>query len=152
MSLFLTKLPTEVDAFVKTLPKGAHIAGVILCPNTKEIKVVWESERFHSGLSVALDFPPEDIKSKRLPVGVRDLTKPVKAAPVAVVEPPQEEPKTPVEKPVYLTADEIAEAVKAGEKVEYMGITPGWKPFNPESDRVTTGFFYRKVVDTLTVK
>ena len=151
MSKFTTRIPTEIQALIDALPKGSFVHVIALDKDTNEVLIQWEQNRFESGLTVPVDFPPANIKGKKLPQGVRDVTKkqpatltppPVPAAPTVIVEPAKPAP-------THLTQEQVDAAVAEGKEVLFMGIRPEWLSFNPKQDVFTAGYFYRLKEETL---
>ena len=96
MSKFTTRLPINVEEILAELPKGKFIHSITWDAERKEVVILWEEPRFHSGLTVATDWPVQNITRFRLPNGVIDTRKKVSApvtlpdeqnAPTALVAP-----------------------------------------------------------------
>lgn len=151
MSRFTTRIPTEVQALIDALPKGSFVHAVALDKDTNEVLIQWEQNRFESGLTVPVDFSPAELKGKKLPKGVRDITKkqPATLTPAPVPAAPTVTPDPSAPAPTHLTQEQVESAVKDGKAVEFMGIEPKWKPFDPKADVFTAGYFYRLKEETL---
>ena len=161
MSRFTTSIPIEVKAFIESLPRGSYVHSVTLVPPMtnenrydimagtiqQEVVILWENDKFHSGLTVPVDFPAIDVKRKILPKGV---LKPGSRKPATLTPPEPENAPTGIVEPLkapsgpsYLTAEQVDRAVTDGNTVEFQGIEPIWKEFNPKVDTFMAGYFYR---------
>ena len=156
MSLFSTKIKVDLKAVLKQLPAGAFVHQVGWDADNSEVVILWECERFHSGLTVPIALPVEDLKMRRLPEGVRDLSKkqPISLPPKPDPEPPVPQPK-PAAHVLIHNAKEFAKAKADGKKLEFWGLTSLWLPVGADHE-YTDGFHYRervekKVVDAATV-
>lgn len=161
MSKFNTRLTVDVSTIVGSLPKGSFLHSVMLIPPLtdqnradiaagiikQEVVIVWENTNFESGLTVPIDFPIEEGKRLKPPEGVLDVRKPRPATlsltveenvTTGLVEPLKDVPVT-----VYLTEQEVNQAMLDGKDVEFQGIEIGWKRFVPFTSTYTKGFFYR---------
>jgi hypothetical protein len=144
VSKFTTILPTDTEEFIKTLPRDSFIHGIAFDMEQKAIVVLWECERFETGLTVPVHVTASQAKLKKFPAGVRDLKRP---EPPILTPPPEKfhvEQSQPVEQPVYLTEDQVRVARAADLPVEFLGISSTWQPV--DSRHVfTEGFYYRPV-------
>ena len=153
MSKFTTTIPTGTADFIATLPKTSYIYGVLLVqPLTEDnradiaagkikqsVQVFWENPKWETGLTVPVEFSASDVKAGVLPKSAKVL--PVK--PAAATPPKPAATAPPVKPPVYMTEAEVNAALADGKTVEYMGVQPVWKQFEPKSDHYTEGYFYR---------
>jgi len=158
VSLFNTNIKVDLKAILAQLPKGAFVHHVGWDAENNEVVILWECERFYTGLTVPVSLPAEDLKMRKLPPGVRDLSK-KQHAPRLPSEPQAEtcepEPPRPAVRPVIRTQKEYQQAVDAGKKLEFWGLTSIWLPVG-DDHIFTEGFLYRdrekkKVVDGSTV-
>jgi len=143
MSLFNTKIAVDLKPVLDSIPKGSAIHSVGWDADNSQVIVLWESERFHSGLTVPVEFAPNDLKRRVLPQGVRDMRKkqpeptpaPAAEAPAPAIEPPKVD---------YVRSEtEFNDLILSGCPVEFQGIDPVWKDLSPGAPFVP-GFFYRK--------
>jgi hypothetical protein len=153
MSRFITRIPTEVQAIIDALPKGSYVHAIALDKDTNEVLINWEQTRFESGLTVPVEFSLLEVKTKKLPRGVKDITKkqpapptppPVTDAPTVILEPAKPAPD-------YLTQEQVESLSAKGTAIEFMGIRPEWLRFNPKQDTFTAGYFYRIVEKPLDI-
>jgi len=167
MSLFKTVITTDLYQLIQALPKGSFIHSISLNlkfdSNTRNevlagikdgtikpaVEVEWENTCFDTGLYGAVDFPLENVLSPRksLPSGVRKAGTP-KPATLTPPEPQNVptvilEPAKPIVASPWLNSQQIAKAVENGQNVEFQGIEPFWKPFDPKTDCYIEGYFYR---------
>lgn len=162
MSRFRTSIPTEIAAFIKSLPPHSTIEDVLCQITTRDfagrvalsqesdnIIVVWENPAWESGKTVPVDYPLDLLirnKPPKLAARASAYKKAIEAqnlpknAPEAAPEPIN------IHKPHYLTEQEVMEAIANGEKIEFQGIEPGWMPFEKGRHTFTEGFYYRKAV------
>jgi len=147
MSLFKTFLPVQVEEVLSKLPNNKFVHFVSYDNELKRITILWEYDKFQSGLTVPIEFPIEMIGTNKLPAGIKDLNK---KEPVVVQEIPQEptvfeeEIKVEPKQNYIITKEAFEEAYTSGKELEYQGVLPVWNPI--EKDHVfTEGFFYREV-------
>jgi hypothetical protein len=154
VSLFNTKIKVDLEAILANLPKGAFVQSVGWDAENCEVVVLWECERFYTGLTVPVLLPAEDLKMRKLPAGVRDLSK-KQPAPKVQPQPQEESPAAqspkPDPRPVIRTEKEFAQAIESGKRLEFWGLTSIWLPV-PGDHVFTAGYLYRereekKVVD-----
>lgn len=75
MSLFYTSLAVgKLLDQVKAQIGKAFIHRIEWDEKRRTISVVWEDEELHTGLTVPVEFPAEDLKKRLLPKGVRKGT------------------------------------------------------------------------------
>lgn len=154
MSLFSTSIKVDLKTVLKQLPAGAFVHQVGWDVEQGEVVILWECERFHSGLTVPIALPVEDLKMRKLPEGVRDMSRkqPISLPPKPQPEPPVPEPPKPAAHALIRTAKEFAKARADGKRLEFWGLTSIWLPVSEEHE-FTEGFHYRekKVVDAASV-
>lgn len=146
MSLFSTKIAVDLKPILTGLPKGASIHHVGWDAEASQIVILWEHDRFYSGLTVPVEMTPEDIKRKRLPEGVRDQSKHVEK-PLPPVLLNQTIPPKPAPAPrqdFIRTEKQFQAAAAAGKKLEFWGIYSTWNPVTPEHT-FTEGYAYREI-------
>ena len=144
MSKFSTKIPVSVQELVDALPKGSFVHSIAFHRTTNEVDIVWEHDRFESGLTVPLDISPDDVLKKKLPKAVKIATDkaspPVKkTAPEAIVEAAK---PTPAPDPLIRSKEEFETAVASGQALEFQGIRSCWEPLE-KGTAFVQGFYYR---------
>lgn len=79
MSRFITKIPVDIDALTKGVPKNTYIHSAILSEDRKSVDVEWDNPAFTSPVQGAWEFPVKNLQDGTLPDGVKlaDSAKPV---------------------------------------------------------------------------
>lgn len=146
MSLLVTKLPIDLKPILSALPKRAYVHRVTWDFQKSTIEVQWEHDSFHSGLSVPVEFPLEDLRAKFLPNGVKDKAnvqpKPEPKIESATIEVPRPQPPAPDH---IRTKKDFNKAIKAGKTLEFWGVQNHWFPVYPDAHTFTEGYIYRVV-------
>ena len=142
MSKFITNLPTEVSTLLEALPKGSYIHGIVLSPESHDVHVLWENNKFETGLTIPIQFDFDDLKKNVLPKHVNDLIKSKMATKILPNPEPVKVENSSSPAPRYMTKKEVEYALKNGKDVEFMGVLPVWKPF-AKDDAYIDGYFYR---------
>ena len=70
MSQFITKLPVNLDAVKKLLPKRSDLLSVTLSENGSEVEIRWSNDDMHSGRTFDFDWPMAFLEKKKCPPGV----------------------------------------------------------------------------------
>lgn len=147
MSLFKTFIPVNVEEILADLPKNRFVHSVAYDANNKQIVIMWEHDRFQTGLTVPIEYPLELIGKRTLPQGVKDVNR--KEKPPEKENAPEVKPETstPVLQPIpeYIqTKEDFDDALVLGKVLEFQGVTPVWDLV--DSNHVfTKGYFYREV-------
>ena len=146
MSQFNTRIPVDVQAIIAALPKNQFLHGVSFDKSTSEVIVLWEADQFWSGLTIPVDFPPDDLLKKRLPKGVKKGGRPQPVTSAVKVAPaPQDEVKpTPPDPNAIIGREAYDKAIADKTPLEYQGMEAFWKPV-VEGHGWTAGYYYRKV-------
>jgi hypothetical protein len=149
MSQFRTYLPVNVEEILDSLPrKGLTVHSVTYNPEKRRLEIVWETPRFHTGRSVPIEYSLESLTKRKLPKGVRDLSK---KEPISTpVTTPAPEPPKPVPTQNYIRTKEGYEHAVTQGQLEYQGIEPVWK-LVPKDHQFTEGFFYRQPLNPVPV-
>jgi hypothetical protein len=148
MSLFHTKIAVDLKPVLDALPKGAFVHAIEWDKDNGEIIVLWESDRYETGLTVPVLFGTDNLRKHTLPAYVRDRTRKLKPPVLPAV--PQSEvvtgaalAKAVPKQNLIITEKAFAAARKAGDELEFWGVESFWKPVDA-GHKFTPGFYYRQ--------
>ncbi|MDE2099810.1 MAG: hypothetical protein KGL39_21335 [Patescibacteria group bacterium] len=71
MSNFVTTLKVDLQSVISALPQGAFVDSITWNPALERLEVAWQHDDLETGLTVATEFPQEDLKRKLLPKGAK---------------------------------------------------------------------------------
>lgn len=70
MSNFITRIPVNLEAVTKLLPKGSHVYAVDLAGDSIELR--WCNDDVETGYTFFLDWPLDLLKKRKLPKGATE--------------------------------------------------------------------------------
>ena len=70
MSQFITRIPVNLDAVKKLLPKRSDLQSVTLSEDGQNVEVIWSNDDMHSGRTFAFEWPMANLERKKCPNGV----------------------------------------------------------------------------------
>lgn len=144
MSQFKTSIEIPLEELFDSLPKkGLTVHSVTMEKKGDKyfVNIVWETPKFYTGRSVPINFPLEALSRRKLPKGVKDMSKKEKV--VEKEEEPKPEPVKPSPQNFIRTQEDFDKALSEAH-LEFMGVEPIWKLVTPDH-KFTEGYFYRKL-------
>lgn len=71
MSKFVTRIPVDVDAVKRLLPKRSYVTCVGLHPDKDAVEVFWDDDDFETGYTFPVEFSTELLEARKLPDKVK---------------------------------------------------------------------------------
>lgn len=72
MSDFTTVIPVDIEAVKKLLPADSDILGIEWIKASNSVELKWGNRNLVTPFSFALEFPLEQLKSGKVPFGVKN--------------------------------------------------------------------------------